>query len=95
MAVALREQVELLSKRWSDVKKAKPRTPEDPSANRIVGSFYCLTKGQWSKGLPLLASCDDSDLRSAARIDLDAKEEPGGAVRVGDVWWNLGRRSLS
>ena len=36
------------------------REPADPEANLTVGKYTCFAKGQWSKGLPLLALGNDA-----------------------------------
>ncbi|HVW37239.1 MAG TPA: hypothetical protein VHB99_08030, partial [Pirellulales bacterium] len=38
----------------------------DPAANLAVGKFYCLTKGDWQRGLELLARGDDPAYKSLA-----------------------------
>ena len=40
--------------------------PADPAANLAAGRFYCFTRGDWAKGLPLLAKGSDAALRKKA-----------------------------
>ena len=40
--------------------------PDDPQANLDAVRFYCLVKGQWGKGLPMLLRADDAALRLRA-----------------------------
>ena len=40
--------------------------PDDPQANLDAGHYYCLVKGQWEKGLPMLLRADDAALRLRA-----------------------------
>jgi hypothetical protein len=44
--------------------------PDDPDANKVVGRFYALTKGDWERALPLLARGSDEQLRALAEQDL-------------------------
>ncbi len=38
-----------------------------------LGHYYCFSKGEWEKGLPLIAAGEDSPYREAARRDLEGK----------------------
>jgi hypothetical protein len=60
--------------------------PEDSSANLAVGRFYCFLKGDWARGLPMLAKSSDPRLQSLAENDASAERAP--AV-LGDAWWAL------
>src|SRR4051812_32886546 len=42
---------------------------DDESANYEIGKFLCLVKGEWDKGLPLLARGVESQLRALAGKD--------------------------
>lgn len=44
--------------------------PTDPVANVAVGKFYCLLKGQWSQGIPMLALGNDPTLSELAKAEL-------------------------
>jgi WD40 repeat protein len=65
------------------------QNPDDPEANLITGKYLCLRKGDWDKGLPLLAKGSDPALQAAARKDLDKPEEAAAQVEAGDAWWDL------
>lgn len=63
--------------------------PKDPSASLLVGQYECFIKGNWQKGLPLLAQAPDGVQKDLAQRDLS---NPTGAVEqleVGDGWWDL------
>jgi hypothetical protein len=62
-------------------------------AKRAIGNYQCFVQGNWSKGLPLLAEGDDSQLASVAKLelDIDAGTSPDESKyrKVGDAWWLL------
>ena len=57
--------------------KALAANPDDPAANAAVGRYHCLRRGDWARGLPLLAKGNNPKLKAAADADLDAGR--GGA----------------
>lgn len=61
--------------------------PEDPEANLAAGGFYCFTKGDWDKGLPLLARSGEEIMQSLARMDLAQPAEPEKMVELADLLW--------
>jgi WD40 repeat protein len=64
------------------------RDPRDPAANLAMGRYYCLVKGNWARGLPLLALGADADLKELARRDLAAPVKAAERAAVGDGWWD-------
>ena len=44
--------------------------PDDPEANRAMGEYYCLAKGDWEHGLACLAKGSDAQVRKLAEQDL-------------------------
>jgi hypothetical protein len=97
--VSLQERVEALSKELADLREeagpvARHRAtlkenPADPEANLGYGAFLCLVKGDWEKGLPLLAKGSDDRLRGAAEKDLAAPTDPREQAAAGDAWADL------
>jgi WD40 repeat protein len=63
--------------------------PDDPAANLTVGRFHCLVKGDWDRGVLLLARGSDGRLKQIARLDLRRPVNPTDQVVVGDSWWDL------
>ncbi len=64
--------------------------PEDPDANLLVGKYACFNKGDWPKGLPLLAKGSDAKLKAAAAKDLEATaEDATSSLAAGDGWYDL------
>ena len=66
--------------------------PADGAAFLVVGQWYCITKGDWEKGLPLLIKGTKADWADLAKRDLakpgDAKEQ----VTLADAWWSLAEK---
>ncbi len=96
---ALAAHVQSIQKEISWLQKAhglaKPsiallaQKPEDPAANLAAGAFYALLKGDWGKGLPLLARGSDEPLKAAAARDLAGPSDATEQVAVADAWWAL------
>jgi hypothetical protein len=88
-----RKDMELVQKEAERLKKyfkALEKDPEDQDATVEVGKFHCLLKGNWERGLPLLARQKaDEKLRDLAKKDLAAPTQPNDQVEVGDGWWAL------
>jgi formylglycine-generating enzyme required for sulfatase activity/outer membrane biosynthesis protein TonB len=59
-------------------------------SNLIVGRYLCFTKGDWKKGLPLLALGSDATLKRLAEQEL--KSPPTQAddqLALAEVWWEI------
>lgn len=65
------------------------KDPKDPQANADVGSYLAFYKGDWDKGLPLLANGNDPMVVAAAKADLAAPVDDLGMSKVGDLWFDL------
>ena len=61
-------------------------SPDDPDANLVVGRYECFVRGDWDKGLPLLAKSSDETLKSAVTLESGASglEQISKAA---DAWW--------
>jgi hypothetical protein len=92
-------QREITANREPDLKRQKTRyttikaaidtladNPADADANRAVGHWYCFVKGNWEKGLPLLAKGIDVDLAKLAAQDLAAPNDPKDQRTLGEQW---------
>ena len=91
-AKELSGRVSALRKEFFSVRKhvATLKTdPDDPAANAAYGSFLCLVKGDWERGLPLLAKGSDGSLRDLAEQERAGPESPERSVALGDGWWDL------
>jgi hypothetical protein len=90
-ALRIRETREIEAA-WAQVQKplaTLAQQPDNPDANSKVGRFLCLYKGQWAKGLPLLAAGSDGPARSVAKKDLAGAATPEAQTALGDSWWEL------
>jgi hypothetical protein len=56
------------------------------------GRFLGLQLGEWEIAIPLLAECDEVEVRLAAQRDLTRPTDVEGQVAVGDMWYELSRR---
>jgi WD40 repeat protein len=51
--------------------------------------YVCCRRGDWDRGLPLLARGNDPALHAAAVMDLASPTRPEAQVEVADTWWTL------
>lgn len=63
--------------------------PTDPEANQAAGEYFCFVKGDWAKGIPMLALGSDDTLKALAQKDLKGADAPDEQVEIGDGWWEL------
>ena len=61
----------------------------DPQASYQVGRYFCFFKGQWERGLPLLAEGSDLQTRRLAAEELAVSINPSDQIAVADGWWEL------
>ena len=81
-----------LKEKYDKVRRARETLktqPDDPAANYHVGQFQCFMKGDWEKGIPLLAKGSDASLKSLAESELADSKDPSEQMRIGDAWWDL------
>ncbi len=93
-AEARTKEVDTLKAEYEKVKPLLERLkekPDDAEANGTVGKYYCLLKGNWEKGLPLLAKGDDAKLKELATTDLGEPALAPGQVELGEAWLALGK----
>ncbi|MCE9591237.1 MAG: hypothetical protein K8S99_12010 [Planctomycetes bacterium] len=90
-AVRVKDLV-MIQRSYSAAQSARTRLQEDPldpAANLTMGRFYCLVKGDWQKGLPLLAQGGDTALKQASEKDMAAPKDAIQQAMVGDAWWDI------
>ena len=68
------------------------KNPQEPAASAAVGRFRCVFKGEWEKGLPLLANGNDPQLQALARKDLEAPLDADARTALADGWWDLSEK---
>jgi DNA-binding beta-propeller fold protein YncE len=66
--------------------------PLDTGANYAVGGFRCYRKGDWAKGLPLLARTSDAELNALATRDMQGPRTPQEQAALGEQWWQRGAK---
>jgi hypothetical protein len=89
------KQIRRCSKGYEAVQdsiKALEKDPRNPDANLALGKYYCLSKREWEKGLPMLARGSDPDLRSAAEKDRAHPESADDRLAMADRWWELAEK---
>ena len=86
------EELEQMAAEYKDYQEAMAtlaKKPDDPEANRVAGEYLCLVKGDWARGLHMLATSDDGKYAWLAAKELKKITEPAEQVTQGDGWWNL------
>jgi hypothetical protein len=84
-----------VQKLQSEAAKAAPaiaklrEAPDDAGANVEAGRFLCFWRGDWEKGLPLLAKGADSGLKAIAQEDIAAGADVPMQFGVANAWWDL------
>jgi formylglycine-generating enzyme required for sulfatase activity len=63
--------------------------PMNAEANQATGEYFCFVKGDWGKGIPMLALGSDAELKSVATMDLRGATSADQQVALGDAWWTL------
>jgi hypothetical protein len=67
------------------------RSPEDPAANLAFGRYVCLAKGDWTRGLPLLALASDPVIRAIAVRELRPDKDSDARLAILEGWLSLYR----
>ncbi|MDY0165861.1 MAG: DUF1080 domain-containing protein [Thermoguttaceae bacterium] len=89
-------EVEEVAQSFADIQDALAAlksNPVDPDANLAVGKYHCFLKGNWNRGLPMLALGSDGKLKELAVKDLKSVEGSDELVALGDGWWDLAAAS--
>jgi len=94
--VAGKKELPQLQEEFAAVKAALEvleERPVDPAANLAVGRYRCLVKGDWQRGLPMLALGNDPKLNELARKELEGVAASADQVALADGWWNLAEQA--
>lgn len=92
IAVAKAAEIDKLAKQFAVVKDSiatLEQSPDDPKANLAAGTYFCFAKGNWARGLPMLARSDDMAFKVLAEKDLARPRESAAQMTIGDGWWNV------
>ena len=66
--------------------------PGDPAANLAAGRYLCFERGDWARGVPMLALGSDADLQALAAKDLKGAGSAEEQAALGDAWWALAEK---
>lgn len=83
------KEVEALEDAFRSVKTAQATLdakPLDPEANLAVGRYRSLVKGDWDRGVPMLALGNDPKLKALAVQELDASESAEDQFKLAVAW---------
>lgn len=88
-SVAKLKEIEEIAADFKNVTEAKvalEAKSTDPDANFIVGKFLCFVKGDWQRGVAMLALGSNEELKVASVMELETKPD---AIKLGDAWWKI------
>ena len=80
---------QLLSEDYRKALSVLENKPTDPEANLAAGRHLCFVKGNWDRGVPMLALGSDAALKAAAIKDLRGADSADEQAAIGDAWWDL------
>ncbi len=90
------EQCKAIGKAYREMKEAEAvldKKPDDALANLTVGKYCCFQKGDWEKGLPMLALGQDETLKAVAIQEISGVTKADDQAKVGDAWWDLAEKA--
>ena len=93
--VARNKKIEEVAAAYAEIQDALATLkdkPVDPEANLAVGKYHCFVKGNWDRGLPMLALGSDEKLKKLAVKELRGVPDTKGRVAVGDGWWEVAEK---
>lgn len=62
--------------------------PDDAAANLAAGKYLVFQKGQWERGLPLLAKGDNAAVKKIAELELSAPKTAATQQDLATAWWD-------
>jgi hypothetical protein len=68
---------------------ALEKDPLDPGANLTVGKYRCFVRGQWNRGISMLALGGNAMLKQLAVQQLKGVNDAAAQRALGDAWWQL------
>jgi WD40 repeat protein len=78
--------------RWKPFAETLRKDPTDARANLEMGRYFALVKGNWDKGLGLLARGSDPVLKDTAAMDLEAPKDAGPQAELADKWFQISHK---
>jgi hypothetical protein len=88
-------QVRKLAARYAELDASRTRLqadPQDAEANLALGRFYCLMKGEWARGLPMLKAGSDAKLNELAETEAKAESTSSERVPLANAWFELAQQ---
>jgi predicted Ser/Thr protein kinase len=79
-------QIRALAERISAVRTDREALGKDAADDEEFGQFLCFSKGDWDRGLPMIAAGEESPYRTIAKRDLARPADSAGRVSVADGW---------
>ena len=79
----------------SDLLARLNTSPADPEANLALGKLYCLDRGDWDKGIPMLALGNNAELRRLAEKEHEKPLDSASMLDLGDGWWDLAQKNAT
>jgi hypothetical protein len=59
----------------------------------MLGEFLCFTKGDWARGLPLLAKSSNAGLKELAMREGTAAADAAAQRELANAWWDLAEKN--
>ncbi len=90
--VALRLEMDRITRAYETIQgalKTLQQHPTDPGANLAVGRFLCFVRGDWRRGVAMLALGSDEKLAPVAKKELKTPATAEEQVAIADAWWKL------
>jgi hypothetical protein len=70
----------------ADAVRVRADRADDADANLALGKFHALARGDWDRGLPLLARGSDPKLKALSTADLGSPADANGALELADAY---------
>lgn len=90
--VARDKAVEEMAEAYAKAQKALvtlENDPANPEGNQVAGEYFCFIKGDWTKGIPMLALGSDETFKALALKELKGGGSAKEQVELGDGWWDM------
>jgi formylglycine-generating enzyme required for sulfatase activity len=63
--------------------------PVEPEANLAAGRYLCFVRGDWERGVAMLALGSDESLKNVAVMELQGAETAEEQAAIADAWWDV------
>jgi len=90
--IALRREMDRIFRAYDAILPALrtvEQRPTDPGANLAVGRFLCFVRGDWRRGVAMLALGNDEQLAPVAKKELKKPATAEEQIAIADAWWKL------